>query len=277
MIDRTGSIAAGNRALVVGREVVRVVREREITFLAAAIAYYAFVSVLPALLLAVAVASAVGGESLVERVLAIVDEFLAPAGRESLEVALTSARGRASATLLGVGVLVWSTLRVIRGLDIAFSRVYGTESTLSIVEQVRRAAVVLLSVGVGLWAMVVGGGVLAAVIPAGWNLLGFLALLIGLSGLFLPLYYYLPDAGLRVRDALPGAVLAAVGWVILQAGFQVYAANATQFSVYGVIGGILLLVTWFYAAAVLLLVGAAVNRVLAGTGSAKSPATDSPD
>ena len=154
---------------------------------------------------------------------------------------------------------------------------YGTESTLSIVEQVRRAAVVLLSVGVGLWAMVVGGGVLAAVIPAGWNLLGFLALLIGLSGLFLPLYYYLPDAGLRVRDALPGAVLAAVGWVILQAGFQVYAANATQFSVYGVIGGILLLVTWFYAAAVLLLVGAAVNRVLAGTGSAKSPATDSPD
>jgi uncharacterized BrkB/YihY/UPF0761 family membrane protein len=43
------------------------------------------------------------------------------------------------------------------------------------------------------------------------------------------------------------------------------------------IGGVLLLVTWFYVAAVLLLVGAAVNRVLTGTGSAKSPAPDSPD
>jgi hypothetical protein len=32
----------------------------------------------------------------------------------------------------------------IRGLDIAFSRVYGTEPTLSIVEQVKRAAVILL-------------------------------------------------------------------------------------------------------------------------------------
>lgn len=277
MIDRRRAIEVGSRVLAVGREVVGVFREREITFLAAAIAYYAFVSLLPALLLAVAVASAVGGESLVERVLAVVDEFLTPAGRESLETALTSARGRATATLFGVGLLVWSTLRVVRGLDVAFSRVYGTTSALPIVEQVTRAAVVLLSLGVGLWAMIGVGGALAALIPAAWDLLGLGLLLVGLTGVFLPLYYYLPDAGLDVRDALPGAVLAAVGWVLLQAGFQAYAANAPQFRLYGVIGGILLLVTWFYVAAILLLVGAAVNHVLAGTGSEKSPAPDSPD
>ncbi len=277
MIDRRRASEVGSRVFAVGREVVSVFREREITFLAAAIAYYAFVSLLPALLLAVAVASAVGGESLVERVLAVVDEFLTPAGRESLETALTSARGRATATLLGVALLVWSTLRVVRGLDVAFSRVYGTTPALPVVEQVTRAAVVLLSLGVGLWAMIGVGGALAALIPAGWDLLGLGLLLVGLTGVFLPLYYYLPDAGLNVRDALPGAVLAAVGWVVLQAGFQAYAANAPQFRLYGVIGGILLLVTWFYFAAILLLVGAAVNHVLAGTGSEKSPAPDSPD
>jgi membrane protein len=277
MIDRRRAIEVSSRVLAVGREVVGVFRERGITFLAAAIAYYAFVSLLPALLLAVAVASAVGGEPLVERVLAVVDEFLTPAGRESLETALTSARGRATATLFGVGLLVWSTLRVVRGLDVAFSRVYGTTSALPIVEQVTRAAVVLLSLGVGLWAMIGVGGALAALIPAAWDLLGLGLLLVGLTGVFLPLYYYLPDAGLDVRDALPGAVLAAVGWVLLQAGFQVYAANAPQFRLYGVIGGVLLLVTWFYVAAILLLVGAAVNHVLAGTGSEKSPAPDSPD
>jgi membrane protein len=277
MIDRRRAIEVSSRVLAVGREVVGVFRERGITFLAAAIAYYAFVSLLPALLLAVAVASAVGGEPLVERVLAVVDEFLTPAGRESLETALTSARGRATATLFGVGLLVWSTLRVVRGLDVAFSRVYGTTSALPIVEQVTRAAVVLLSLGVGLWAMIGVGGALAALIPAAWDLLGLGLLLVGLTGVFLPLYYYLPDAGLDVRDALPGAVLAAVGWVLLQAGFQAYAANAPQFRLYGVIGGVLLLVTWFYVAAILLLVGAAVNHVLAGTGSEKSPAPDSPD
>jgi YihY family inner membrane protein len=275
MIDRNRGIEAGNRMIAVGREIVRVFREREITFLAAAIAYYAFVSLLPALLLAVAVASAVGGESLVAQVLALVDEFLTPAGRDSLEAALTSARGRASATLLGVGVLIWSTLRVIRGLDIAFSRVYGTEPTLSIVGQVKRAAVVLLSVGVGLWIMIVVGGAFATFIPSGSKVIGLGVLLAGLTAVFLPLYYYLPGTGLAVRDALPGAVLAAVGWVALQAGFQVYAAGATQFSLYGVIGGILLLVTWFYFAAILILAGATVNYVLAGTGSAKSPPPDS--
>jgi YihY family inner membrane protein len=254
-----------------------VVREREITFLAAAIAYYAFVSLLPALLLVVAVASVLGGESLVEGVLATVDEFLTPAGRESVETALTSARGRSTATILGVGLLIWSTLRVIRGLDVAFSRVYGTTPAVSIVDQVRRALVVLLSVGVGLGAMIGVGAVLVALIPAGWDLLALLALLVGLTCVFLPLYYYLPHAGLDVRDALPGAVLTAVGWVALQAGFQLYAASTTQFSLYGMIGGVLLLVTWFYVAAVFLLVGAAVNRVLTGTGSAKSPAPDSPD
>jgi len=277
MIDRRRLSMAGSRAIALGREVVSVVREREITFLAAAIAYYAFVSLLPALLLAVAVASALGGETLVESVLAAADEFLTPTGRASLETALTSARGRSSATVVGVGLLVWSMLRVIRGLDVAFSRAYGTDPAASLVAQVTRAAVVLLSVGVGLWVMIGVGGALVALVPPGWDLFGLGVLLIGLTVVFLPLYYYLPDAGLRVRDALPGAALAAVGWVILQAGFQLYAAGATQFSLYGVIGGILLLMTWFYVAAVLLLVGATVNYVLAGTGSAKSPAPDSPD
>jgi YihY family inner membrane protein len=277
MIDRPRLFAAGTRTLAVGREVVSVVREREITFLAAAIAYYAFVSLLPALLLVVAVASTLGGEALVDEVLVTADEFLTPEGRESLETALTSARGRSTATVFGVGVLVWGTLRVIRGLDVAFSRVYATTPADSILDQVRRAVVVLLSVGVGLGTMIGVGGLLVAVFPVAWGPLGLLVLLIGLTGVFLPLYYYLPDAGLRVRDALPGAVMAAVGWVVLQAGFQLYAASTPQFSLYGVIGGVLLLVTWFYVAAVLLLVGAAVNHVLAGTGSAKSPAPDSPD
>jgi YihY family inner membrane protein len=275
MIDRDRGIEVGNRMLATGREIAHVLREREITFLAAAIAYYAFVSLLPALLLAVAVASAVGGESLVEQVLAIVDEFLTPAGQDTLETALTSARGRGSATLLGVGVLIWSTLRVVRGLNIAFSQVYGDDPHISIVEQVKRAVVVLLSIGVGLWVMIVVGGAFTTFIPPGWEVFGLGLLLGGLTGVFLPLYYYLPGADLDVRDALPGAVLAAVGWVALQAGFQVYAASATRFSLYGVIGGILLLVTWFYLAAILLLAGAAVNCVLARTGSAKSPAPDS--
>jgi membrane protein len=239
-------------------------REAEVGVLAAAIAYYGFVSVLPTLLFVIAVASVVGGEALVESVLSATDEFLTASGREALEASLTSARGRSGATLVGLALLGWSTLRMFRGLDVAFSRVYGTRPADSFLGRTRDAAVVLLTVGLGLWAMIVGGGVLATLVPAGGDVLGLLVLLVGLSLIFLPLYYFLPDADLGLREVLPGTVLAALGWVVLQAGFQVYAANTAQFSLYGVIGGILLLVTWFYAAATLLLVGAAVNRVLSG-------------
>jgi uncharacterized BrkB/YihY/UPF0761 family membrane protein len=181
--------------------VLAVTRDREITFLAAAIAYYAFVSLLPALLLAVAVASTLGGETLAEEVLGASDEFLTPAGRESLESALTGARGRAGATVVGVALLLWSTLRVIRGLDVAFSRVYGRPPAVSMLDPLRRAVVVLLSVGVALGVMVGVGGALTALIPPDWDPLGLLLLLAGLTAVFLPLLLPPRRGGERPRGA----------------------------------------------------------------------------
>ncbi|MFB6296783.1 MAG: YihY/virulence factor BrkB family protein [Halobacteriales archaeon] len=246
-----------------GRAVAAVVREAEVTFLAAAIAYYALVSTLPAILLAVAVASTLGGEPLVETVLAQSEEFLTPEGRTALGSALTGARGRSGATVVGIAVLLWSALRLFRGVDVAFSQVYGTTHVDSFLDGIRDALLVLVSVGLGLGVMVGVGGAIVTVSPAGGDALALLLLLAGLSIVFFPLYYVFPDTDVRVREALPGTITTALGWVLLQAGFQVYAAGAAQFQVYGVIGGILLLVTWFYVAAVLLLVGAAVNCVLA--------------
>jgi len=56
-------------------------------------------------------------------------------------------------------------------------------------------------------------------------------------------------------------MVAAVGWVILQIGFQVYASNASQYAVYGLIGTVLLFVTWLYFASMFILLGVAVNAV----------------
>lgn len=244
-------------------EVLDVVRSKEITFLAAAIAYYGFVSLLPALLLAVAVATIIGGDPLVETVLEGSSEFVTPAGQDALENALTSASGRSGATIIGVGLLVWSALRVFKAIDIAFSRIFETASSDSILTQTKDALVVFVTIGLGLWVMLVVGGVLVTLLPVGGDILGLLLLLVGLTIVFLPLYYWFPDADLSISEALPGTVLAALGWVVLQAGFQVYAARAEQFQIYGVIGAILLLVTWFYLGSILLLLGATLNRVLA--------------
>lgn len=244
-----------------------IVRDEEVTFMAAAIAYYAFVSLLPALLLALVIASVVGGERLVAQVLSASATYLTPTGQDLLGETLGDARGRAGATIIGVLILGWTSLRVFRGLDIAFSRVYGT-STGTFVHGIQNAVVVVLSVGIGIGSMILVGVVLAwAALPIHTSVIGLLVLLVGLVIVFLPLYYVFPGRSMTVRQALPGAVVAAVGWVFLQAGFQVYASAAGGYDLYGVIGGVLLTVTWFYVAAIVILIGAAVNVVVAADGA----------
>lgn len=253
------------RALETARAIIDRSQSVELPFLAAAIAYYALVSVLPALLLAIAVATAVGGAALAEQVVAASGGLLTAAGREAVTAALTDGAGRTGASVLGVILLIWSTLKVFRGLDIAFSRVYGTSGADSLVATFIDAGIGLVSVGAGALAMIGLGGAFATIpLPvAGW-LFGLVALLVGLFAAFLPLYYHFPDADLTIREAAPGAALAAFGWVVLQAAFLAYAAIAPSFELYGVLGGVLLLVTWFYLGAGLLLFGAVVNVTLAG-------------
>ncbi|MFC5278200.1 YihY/virulence factor BrkB family protein [Halorubrum rubrum] len=247
------------------RRVVDISFDRQVTFLAAAIAYYAFVSLVPALLLLVVVASAVFGDAIAVQLAAVAGDFLTPAGEEAVAAAVSSASGRTGAGMLGIVVLLWSTLKVFRGLDTAFGALYGDASPPGFREQVTDAIAVVVGVGVGIGVMVAVGTFLAAVdaIPA-VEAASILALPAVLTVVFLPLYYLLPEPAIGVGEALPGAAFAAGGWTLLQAGFQVYAANAGQYQVYGVIGGVLLLVTWLYLAAVVVVVGGVINVAVAG-------------
>jgi YihY family inner membrane protein len=247
------------------RRVVDVAIDRQVTFLAAAIAYYAFVSLIPALLLLVVVATAVFGEAIAVELLAAAGDFLTPAGQEAVAGAISSAGGRTGAGVIGVAVLLWSTLKVFRGLDTAFAELYGVKEPPDFVKQLADAASAVLAVSVGIGVMVAIGAFVAAAdaVPA-VEAASILVLPAFLAVVFLPMYYLLPEPDIGIREALPGAAIAAVGWTLLQAGFQVYAASASQFQVYGVIGGILLLVTWLYLAAIVVVVGGVVNVVLAG-------------
>jgi YihY family inner membrane protein len=243
---------------------VTVVRDEQLTFLAAAIAYYAFVSVIPLLLVTLAVTSAVAGEALATEILDLVGEFLTPQASTLIEEALISGTGRSGATVAGLAVLLWSSLRVFRGLDIAFSRVYGQEMPVGLLEQVRDALLVLGAIGLGLGATVLLGAVLplSDVPLPGYS--GQLGLVVVLSVVFLPIYYVFPDSSVGVREAIPGAVFAGGGWTLLSLGFSVYATRAASFQLYGIIGAVLVILTWFYFGGLLVLLGAALNSVLAG-------------
>ncbi|MFB6139373.1 MAG: YihY/virulence factor BrkB family protein [Halosimplex sp.] len=256
--------AVAGEAVAVAKDVTALVRDREVTFLAAGIAYYAFVSLLPALMLLLVVASAVGGEALANEVVAATGDALSPVGQELIRSTLLDASGRAPATFLSVALLAWSALKVFRGLDVAFSRIYGTEVADSLVGRVWDAVVALGAVGVALAALVAVSALVGYSGVALVGLLGTVALVVVLTVVFYPLFYVFPDAEGSPGDALPGTLFAAVGWTLLGTGFRVYAGSAGQFELYGVLGVVLLLVTWYYVGSIVILLGAALNAVLVG-------------
>jgi YihY family inner membrane protein len=260
-----------HRTATVARGVAAGARSDRVTFIAAGVAYYAFISLIPLLLLALVVASFLGDTEVVAALVGEVSEALGEGAGGALSDALAGAAGRGGATVFGLAVFLWSGLKLFRGLDIAFSEVYGDPGPASLLEQLRNAAVTLGAVGVGVAATVVAGAAIAglglgATLGGGRvvGAAGTAGLVAGLTVAFLPLYYVLPGIDLPVSEALPGAVFAAVGWTALQTGFRIYAAFAGSYEAYGVVGGVLLLVTFLYFGGLVLLVGAVLNAVLAG-------------
>jgi membrane protein len=73
------------------------------------------------------------------------------------------------------------------------------------------------------------------------------------------LYRFVPPVPVKVRDVVPGAVVAAVGVHLASAGFSIYLARFGGFNnVFGPLGTILAFLLLVYAAAAILLLGACV-------------------
>ncbi|MCY4732063.1 YihY/virulence factor BrkB family protein [Natronomonas gomsonensis] len=259
------------RSKQVTRAIVREIRAENITFMAGSIAYHAFVSLLPFLLLVLFVLSQVGGPELAQRFIEAIAENITPTGSTAsgdfatlLVEAATNATRNRGLSLLSLAILVWGTLRIFRGLDQAFSDIYESHAANTFLDQVLDAVVVFVAIGTALFLVtaaeqLVGTpsvGVLDAVVRP---VVSALTLAIA----FYPMYYVFPDEDVSLREVVPGSLIAGTGWTALRYGFGLYTSLSST-SEYGLVGVIILLITWLYFGGLVLLLGAAVNAVLAG-------------
>lgn len=76
-------------------------------------------------------------------------------------------------------------------------------------------------------------------------------------------YWAAPNAGLPFRWVSPGAVFFVVGWLLATVGLSFYVANFGSYNAtYGALGGVVVLLLWFYVTNIILLLGAEINAVL---------------
>jgi membrane protein len=74
------------------------------------------------------------------------------------------------------------------------------------------------------------------------------------------LYYFAPDAEQDWVWITPGSVLATLLWVGISLGFKFYIKNFGNYNeTYGTIGGVMVLMLWFYLSGLAILIGAELN------------------
>lgn len=241
-----------------GRTAVEIFREEDVPFMAASIAYYAIASFIPLLLVALVLVSVVGARGvLIEALRSVLSE----SGAEVMNSVLTNSGAHGAAGGIGFLIALWSGSKVFRGLTIAFDEIYTRESDHSLVDQVKKSVLTLGTLFLGFVFLAAVSVTLAFVeIPLRYpTLVGNIVAVLVLTLVFLPIFYIMPPAPVTVRHALPGALVGATGWALLQFGFFSYAGSAGRYAAYGFLGAVLLFITFLYLGAIVLLVGAVVN------------------
>ena len=260
--------ASLQRPIALGRAVVRHALAADVPFMAGAIAYQALVSLLPLLFLLVVVAAAVGDQSLTDRLIDIAAGQLPADARGLVREAIRNAVSETGNSIVGVAVLGFGAVAVFNGLDKAFTDLYGVDRGANLPDQLRDAGVVLAAFVASLLviAAVWRASVLPGTLPVG-GLLGPVALVVGLAVAFYPMFHVFPEVELGWREVLPGVVVAAVGWTVLQELFRLYVRFVVRSEAFGVVSGVLVLATWLYFSGFVLLIGGALNAVLHGHGA----------
>lgn len=247
---------------VTGRA-LRLAKDQQLTLLAAGVAYYGFLSLVPLMLLALGLAASIGGELLADRLTRAASDVLTAQAQELLTDAVNDQTGRRGATVVGILGLLWGSSRVLRGLDRAFSQVYGTVGEKSLLDTIWDATIVSIAIAAGL--ALVGALEIGIRFLPGLELgiVAQLFVVLGLTATFLPLYVIFPDANVGLREAAPGTILAAVGWFVLSHTFSIYADLLARQALYGALGAVFLVLVWLYIGAIILIFAAVVNAVLA--------------
>src|ERR687891_20034 len=232
-----------------GAIVVRAGREAladGITDVAAALAYYAFLAIPAALLVAVGLFGLVAGpdavDSMMERLEGVVPADAIGLLRDSLTRMTENESGGLVMVVLGLLLALWTTTGAMTGLIRGLNRVYDRKETRNFLRQ-RVTALAMLACMLLAFA------------------LSFGLLVLGLLLAFAGVLYLGPNvAHPRWRFLTPGAVFAVVVWLLASGLFAVYVSMFGSYNkAWGSLAAVIVMLTWLWLSALAILFGAEIN------------------
>ncbi|MCY8858592.1 YihY family inner membrane protein [Bacillus atrophaeus] len=242
----------------------------------AELAYFFLLSLFPFMIFILTLAAYLPLTS--DDVLGVVDQY-APDGAMSLIQSITEQTlNNRNGGLLSFGIIaaLWSASNGMNAIVRAFNHAYEVEENRSFI--IVRLTSIFLTIGMVFTILV------ALLLPVFGKQIGLLtAEFVGASDMFLAvwaavrwgisplillivfsaLYLFAPNKKLSLRFVFPGALFATIGWIAVSTLFSFYVSTYANYSAtYGSIGGIIVLMIWFYLSGILIILGGEINALL---------------
>ena len=243
--------------------------------LAAQQAYYFFFALFPAILAVISIASFFPVQNLIDEIVRMLgrvapQEVITIVTEQIRNIANTNAAGLLTFAFL---FTLWSSSSAVVSMcstlnaayDITEGRPWWKVRLTALGLTLGLAVFILVSM-----TLVVAGPAIAERIansmnlgPAFlslWNVLQWPVVFVLVATAIALVYYYAPDAEQDWIWITPGSILATLLWVVISLGFKFYVTQFGNYTAtYGVIGGVMVLMLWFYLSGVAILIGAELN------------------
>jgi len=257
------------------RRTWREIVDDDVFGLAAQLSYYFFLALFPAILFLLAVASFFPLANLTDDLGRTLGPFVSPQVLELIQEQMRRLANNESGGLLTVGVAgaLWSSSAALvsivgalnRAYDIKEGRPWWKVRLTAIGLTLGVAATVLVALSLVLIGPTVAQKVATttgwgAPFEWGWLILQWpLVFALVTTGIGL-IYYFGPDADQDWAWITPGAVAATILWLVVSLLFKLYVANFTDYEgSYGTVGGVIVVLLWFYLSGIAILTGAELN------------------
>jgi membrane protein len=242
--------------------------------LAAQLAYYFFLALFPALLFLLALASFFPSQ-LIQDLLSSLAVVAPPAVLSIIRDQLTKIAAGDDRGLLTLGIVgaIWSSSAAVGAMIDAMNRAYDVKESRAWWKV--RLIAIALTIALALFILVSFSLVLVGPMAAEWlgRYAGYgpvfewtwkivqwpVAMILTAVGIAI-VNYAAPDVRQEWRWVLPGSILGTALWLLTSLGFKLYLSKVTDYTAsYGAIGGVIVLLLWFYLSGLAILVGAEMN------------------
>ncbi|MBI2767491.1 MAG: YihY/virulence factor BrkB family protein [Chloroflexi bacterium] len=265
-----------------GKKFLHEFREDDLSGLAAELAYRFFLALFPFLLFLAAlggfIARAAGVDNPSGRFITIFGDALPPDAASVIRTQVDQVVNSTNGGLISISILgaFWAAAGGVGALMKAINRAYNIPESRPFWKKTAIALAVTLLGGIAilgavaamfatqLYARDIADSLgLGAAFAVTLQVARFPILLVVMMTAVALIYWIAPNTGMPFKWVTPGAVAFALAWSVATALFAVYVTNFSSYNgTYGTLGGVVVLLLWFYITSAVMLAGAELNAVL---------------